>query len=190
MARQWHDCGSAAWRKTMPTITTFLKSDRLLCDRLFRRVEQAVRRRSWRSACCAIERFNRALKQHLLMEEQVLFKALEQYSSDAAKSVAAVLQEHRQLRQVAASCGQRDVGDQAVQCAGLFRRCGIAADDDARTLRKGRGRRAQNGGSFPAPGDALSYRFDALAAKPAWSRPSCHGARRRGMMPVAAACRP
>lgn len=87
----------------MPTITTFLKSDRLLCDRLFHRVEQAVRRRSWRSACCAIERFNRALKQHLLMEEQVLFKALEQYSSDAAKSVAAMLQEHRQLRQVAAS---------------------------------------------------------------------------------------
>lgn len=87
----------------MPTISTFLKSDRLVCDRLFQRVEQAVRRRSWRAASCAIERFDRAFRQHLLMEEEVLFKALEQYSSAGGKSVAAMSQEHCQLRQVAAN---------------------------------------------------------------------------------------
>lgn len=87
----------------MSDITTFLKADRIACDRLFRRVENAVRRRSWRAAFGANARFERALNQHLLMEEQVLFKALEQYTSDASKPVAAMLREHQQLRHIAAT---------------------------------------------------------------------------------------
>jgi hemerythrin-like domain-containing protein len=86
----------------MSDITTFLKIDRIACDRLFRRVEQAVKRRSWVAAFGANARFEAALYQHLLMEEEVLFRALEQYTSDARRLVAEMLAEHQQLRQVAA----------------------------------------------------------------------------------------
>lgn len=86
----------------MSDITTFLKTDRIVCDRLFRRVEQAVKRRSWLAAFDANAQFETALNQHLLMEEEVLFKALEQYTSDARKPIAEMLAEHQQLRHVAA----------------------------------------------------------------------------------------
>ena len=86
----------------MSDISTFLKTDRIACDRLFRRVEQAVTRRSWLAAFGANARFEAALNQHLLMEELVLFKALEQYTSDARRPIAEMLAEHQQLRQVAA----------------------------------------------------------------------------------------
>lgn len=88
--------------KTMSDISTFLKTDRIACDRLFQRVEQAVKRRSWLAAYGANARFEAALNQHLLMEEEVLFRALEQYTSDARQPVAEMLAEHQQLRQVAA----------------------------------------------------------------------------------------
>jgi hemerythrin-like domain-containing protein len=87
----------------MSDITTFLRTDRIACDRLFRRVEHAVKRRSWRAAFGANAQFESALNQHLLMEEEVLFKALEQYTSDARKPIAAMLLEHQQLRRVAAA---------------------------------------------------------------------------------------
>lgn len=86
----------------MSDITTFLKANRVACDRLFKRVENAVRRRSWLAAFGANARFEKALNQHLLMEEQVLFKALEQYTSDASKPISAMVREHQQLRHVAA----------------------------------------------------------------------------------------
>ena len=87
----------------MSDITTFLKTDRIACDRLFRRVERAVKRRSWLAAFGANARFENALNQHLLMEEEVLFRALEQYTSDARKPIAEMLAEHRQLRHAAAA---------------------------------------------------------------------------------------
>lgn len=87
----------------MSDITTFLKTDRIACDRLFRRVERAVKRRSWLAALGANARFETALSQHLLMEEEVLFRALGQYTSDANKPIAEMLAEHRQLRHVAAA---------------------------------------------------------------------------------------
>jgi hemerythrin-like domain-containing protein len=95
--------GLPGWRKTMSDITTFLRADRIACDRLFRRVENAVRRRSWLAAFGANARFQRALNQHLLMEEQVLFKALEQYTSEASKPIVDMLREHQQLRHIAAT---------------------------------------------------------------------------------------
>lgn len=87
----------------MSTITSFLMADRMLCERLFQRADSAVRRRSWMMASFAIVRFGRALNKHLAMEEAVVFKALEQYTSDARKPVAAMLLEHRRLRQFADS---------------------------------------------------------------------------------------
>lgn len=86
----------------MSNITTFLRTDRIACDRLFRRVEHAVRRRSWLAAVGANVRFENALNQHLMMEEEVLFRALEQYTSDARKPIAAMRLEHQQLRRFVA----------------------------------------------------------------------------------------
>lgn len=87
----------------MSDITTFLRTDRIACDRLFRRVENAVKRRCWRAAFGANAQFESALNQHLLMEEEVLFRALEQYTSDARKPIAAMLREHQQMRRAAAA---------------------------------------------------------------------------------------
>jgi hemerythrin-like domain-containing protein len=84
----------------MSTITTFLKNDRILCDQLFERAGNAVKRRVWRQAGHAIDRFAEALGQHLAMEEDVLFKALVQYTGEASKPIAALLLEHRQLRRL------------------------------------------------------------------------------------------
>jgi hypothetical protein len=72
-----------AWRKAISDITTFLRTDRIARDRLFRSVEHAVKRRSWLAAFDANARFESALNQHLLMEEEVLVRALEQYSGNS-----------------------------------------------------------------------------------------------------------
>jgi hypothetical protein len=53
-----------AWRKAISDITTFLRTDRIARDRLFRSVEHAVKRRSWLAAFDANARFESALNQH------------------------------------------------------------------------------------------------------------------------------
>ena len=85
----------------MSTITTFLKKDRVRCDRLFQAADDAVTRQLWRKAGAAIDRFASALNRHLAMEEDVLFTALVQYTGEAGKPITVLLREHRQLRRLA-----------------------------------------------------------------------------------------
>jgi hypothetical protein len=47
----------------MSDITTFLRTDRIACDRLVRRVDHPVKRRSWLAAFSANARFESALNQ-------------------------------------------------------------------------------------------------------------------------------
>lgn len=108
----------------MSTITTFLKTDRILCDQLFELVRNAVKRQSWRKAGHAIDRFSRALGRHLAMEEDVLFKALAQYTGEAEKPIEALLLEHQQLRELttrAASAIRRRDSPAFVDVAVLLR---------------------------------------------------------------------
>jgi hypothetical protein len=141
----------------MSDITTFLRADRIACDRLFRRVENAVRRRSWPAAFGANARFERALNQHLLMEEQVLFKALEQYASDASKPIADILG----ASAAAPHRSHRHSGRTAMSCAVIFRYCHRASPDDAGALHERRKHCVADGRSFSSPGGTLSHRCNA-----------------------------
>jgi iron-sulfur cluster repair protein YtfE (RIC family) len=84
----------------MSTITTFLKKDRQLCDHLLDIADHAVKRRFWRKAGPAIDRFAAAVDQHMAMEEDILFAALAQYTSEANKPIADLLAEHQRLRRL------------------------------------------------------------------------------------------
>jgi iron-sulfur cluster repair protein YtfE (RIC family) len=84
------------------SIGAFLQTDRLHCDVLLSDAETLVQASLWIRAARIMDRFDDAFRRHLLMEENILFPALEQYNSNILKPTVLMRREHRRLCRLAA----------------------------------------------------------------------------------------
>lgn len=82
----------------MDTIQSFLTQDHKDCDDLFIETENAVSVGNWDRAYSCFALFQNAMEHHLLMEEEVLFPALEEKMGTASGPTAVMRNEHRQIR--------------------------------------------------------------------------------------------
>jgi len=82
----------------MDTICEYLRFDHKRCDDLFYGIETSIARRSWKDAFAHFHLFHDALRQHIRMEEKVLFPAFEQVIPGSSGPVAMLRQEHQQIR--------------------------------------------------------------------------------------------
>lgn len=88
--------------RTKSSINSFLQADRLHCDALLAAAATLVQAALWRRAARTMDRFDDALRSHLLMEENILFPALEQYNRNIQKPTVLMRREHRRLCKLAA----------------------------------------------------------------------------------------
>lgn len=94
----------------MLTVSKFLKRDHIHCDQLFDCVEECVDNEDWLGASAAMQRFSAAMEQHIGMEEQILYPALERTLVQGMQPVAMLRVEHRQLSMLLIRL------DEAVKC--------------------------------------------------------------------------
>ncbi|MCC6212466.1 MAG: hemerythrin domain-containing protein [Burkholderiales bacterium] len=97
----------------MTSIGDFMARSHKQCDDMFARAEQAARRDDWPSAAAEFGEFREALAQHITMEEDVLFPALEGATGMSGGGPTAVMRmEHARLRalfeQMKQALGARD----------------------------------------------------------------------------------
>ncbi len=82
----------------MDTICDHLVLDHKRCDHLFAQAENSVSERNWKNADASFRQFYDALKQHIRMEEKVLFPAFEQTIRHGDGPIAMLRIEHQQMR--------------------------------------------------------------------------------------------
>ncbi|WP_168798582.1 hemerythrin domain-containing protein [Herbaspirillum sp. ST 5-3] len=82
----------------MDTICGQLGLDHKHCDLLFAQIGTCLRERNWEDAHTRFLRFSDAIKQHIRMEEKVLFPVFEQTIRHGAGPIEMLRQEHQQLR--------------------------------------------------------------------------------------------
>jgi hemerythrin-like domain-containing protein len=82
----------------MDTICDYLVFDHKRCDDLFTQVESSIIERNWKDAEANFHYFHDVLKQHIRMEEKVLFPAFEQAIDHSDGPVSMLRMEHSQIR--------------------------------------------------------------------------------------------
>lgn len=82
----------------METICDYLLLDHQHCDELFARAENHVSRKNWQDGDGCFRLFHDALKQHMRMEEKILFPAFEQAIRNSEGPLSMLRMEHRQIR--------------------------------------------------------------------------------------------
>lgn len=82
----------------MATICDYLLLDHRRCDDFFLRVGESVDLHDWKEADTRFRLFHDALKQHLRMEEKVLFPAFEQAIRNSEGPLGMLRMEHGQIR--------------------------------------------------------------------------------------------
>lgn len=99
----------------MGTICDYLLLDHKRCDDFFAYLEESVGRHDWKEAETRFRQFHDALKQHMRMEEKVLFPAFEQAIRDSGGPITMLRMEHGRIRgiidRMADAVGRTDTAD-------------------------------------------------------------------------------
>lgn len=82
----------------MDTICEYLRFDHKRCDDFFDQAETSVAQRNWKDAFNHFRAFHDALKQHIRMEEKILFPTFEQVIQGSAGPISILRLEHQQIR--------------------------------------------------------------------------------------------
>ena len=82
----------------MQEIQGYMRKEHADCDEGFVAVEEAIVAGEWDRANETWRRFERTLRQHLLLEEQVLFPAIEQHTGMTAGPTQVMRMDHDQIR--------------------------------------------------------------------------------------------
>ena len=82
----------------MTTICDYLLLDHKRYDDLFLRADESIRLKSWPDAESGFCLFQNAIKQHLGIEEKILFPAFEQAIRNSEGPIALLRREHLQIR--------------------------------------------------------------------------------------------
>lgn len=82
----------------MDTICDYLQFDHKRCDDYFMRAENHISQHNWTEGDASFRLFQDALKQHLRMEEKILFPAFEQAIRNSEGPIAMLRMEHRLIR--------------------------------------------------------------------------------------------
>ena len=82
----------------METICEYLRLDHKRCDDIFYQTETSIAQRSWKDAFAHFHAFQDALRQHIRMEEKVLFPTFEQVIHGSSGPIAMLRLEHQQIR--------------------------------------------------------------------------------------------
>ena len=82
----------------MQTVSHFLTADHRCCDELFATAEAAAQQEDWVECERDFHSFHSAMKNHFMMEEQVLFPQLEELAGQAMGPVQVMRMEHEQMR--------------------------------------------------------------------------------------------
>ena len=82
----------------METICDCLAYDHRRCDDLFSQIEVSITRKEWGQAEEKFQQFEHALKQHLEMEETVLFPAFKEAMQNPTVPLAMLQLEHQHIR--------------------------------------------------------------------------------------------
>lgn len=85
----------------MDTICDYLMLDHQHCDDLFNNAATFIAQRNWEEAARHFNLFHDALKQHIRMEEKVLFPAFSQAMPGGGGPIAMLHVEHQQIRGIA-----------------------------------------------------------------------------------------
>lgn len=81
----------------MTTICDYLMLDHKRCDDFFLRADESIRLKSWSEAENTFRLFGNAMKQHIGMEEKILFPAFEQSIRNSEGAIALLRREHLQM---------------------------------------------------------------------------------------------
>jgi iron-sulfur cluster repair protein YtfE (RIC family) len=90
----------------MTSISSFLGDDHDRCDDLFSQAERSIDAQDWDQAGRDFAAFQKALEQHLAVEEDTLFPAFEQATGSSAGPTSVMRMEHKQMRDVLAEMAQ------------------------------------------------------------------------------------
>lgn len=82
----------------MGTICDYLLLDHQRCDDFFAHLEESVGQHDWQEAGVRFRLFHDELKQHLRMEEKILFPAFEQAIRDSGGPIGMLRLEHGRIR--------------------------------------------------------------------------------------------
>jgi hemerythrin-like domain-containing protein len=82
----------------MDTICEYLRFDHKRCDDLFDQTETSIAQRNWKDAFVHFRSFQDAMKQHIRMEEKVLFPVFEQVIHGSSGPISMLRLEHQQIR--------------------------------------------------------------------------------------------
>lgn len=97
----------------MMTFSSYLSNEHHRCDGLFSDTEAMVEKEDWNSAEEAHRCFREAMENHFLMEEEVLFPAVEAMSGSSDGPTAVMRQEHKQMRHLFNEMSQAIEAEQA-----------------------------------------------------------------------------
>lgn len=103
----------------MNGIKDTMVDDHRRCDRMLAELEEAVSKDDWDSASTRFDAFQLAMAQHLSMEEDVLFPALEQRTGQAQGPTGVMRMEHTQLRQLTTDMSAALAASDQAQFLGL-----------------------------------------------------------------------
>jgi len=84
----------------METITQTLSADHSHCDQLFAQAEEKAANKQWEQTNTHFATFRATMEVHFLMEEKVLFPAVEERTGQTAGPTAVMRMEHQQMRQI------------------------------------------------------------------------------------------
>ncbi len=82
----------------METISSYMESEHQACDTFFADSEQAVSEQNWEQAQKGFDAFHRAIMHHFVMEEEVLFPAVEEIAGSGMGPTQVMRMEHEQMR--------------------------------------------------------------------------------------------
>lgn len=85
------------WSPIMDTICEYLRFDHKRCDDLFAQADTSIAQRDWNNALAHFRQFHDALRQHIRMEEKILFPAFEQIIPGSSGPIAILRMEHVQI---------------------------------------------------------------------------------------------
>ncbi|MCB1667672.1 MAG: hemerythrin domain-containing protein [Porticoccaceae bacterium] len=84
----------------MPSISDFMTDNHRHCDNMFAAAEQAANQEHWEEAKRATKEFLNEMELHFLMEENVLFPALEEKTGMTMGPTQVMRLEHGQMREL------------------------------------------------------------------------------------------
>lgn len=84
----------------MTSISNYLSRDHQRCDEQYMLAEARLTGRDWDGAAADFKRFQSMLEQHLQLEEQLMFRALEQAMGTTTGPTAVMRAEHQHMRAI------------------------------------------------------------------------------------------